>query len=88
MRKKCAVCVAVELEPANGTYYYKVINNDSKYFLFYNLIKKVDFHVKEYKENMFLSREEVIKNDDDDQRRRRIKLMEREDEERRQKSEK
>ena len=84
-KHKVAVCVAVEIEENNGIYYYRIVD-DTKYFLFYNLIKKVDFLVREWNENVSLTPEQILQNDEREQRRRRIKLIEKEEDERRKRS--
>lgn len=84
-KNKVAVCVAVEIEEKNGIYYYRIVDN-TKYFLFFNLIKKVDYLVREWNENVFLTPEQIIQNDELEQRRRRIKLIEKEEDERRNRS--
>ena len=87
-KNKCAVCLVVNLHPDIGTYYYNITDDRVKYYLFYNLIKKVTFPVREFKVNTVFTQKEIIKNDDDDQRRKLRKLIEREVAERKQKKEK
>ena len=70
-------CVRVELLNVNDNYYYQQIE-DSHGFLTYNLIKKIDFKVREYNKNIFMTRQQIIENDETLQRQKRIQLIEQE----------
>ena len=42
------------------------------------MIKKINFNVKEYNKNMFITQGQIIKNDETLQRQKRIQLIEQE----------
>ena len=71
------ICTGVGLLNINSIYHYKPLG-DSKGFITYNLIKIIDFAVKELNKCIYLAREKIIKNDETFQRRKRIHLIEQE----------